>query len=148
MPSRLSLRSNSRLALLLALVAVPGTAAAQEHAVFLNAPAEASLPMPKFAGQFQLKLQLPEGKGLAKALLDAGVNQDDAASAARLAAGHLGAGEGGCYAKISVERSADGNLNLMRVQLTTAARQTVIERRGSKLTVASDNAISGSPALV
>ena len=124
------------------------TSAAAEHAVFLNAPAEARSPISKFAGQFQLKLQLPEGKGLARMLLDAGVSQEDAGSVARLAAGHLGAGEGGCYATVSIERSADGSFSLMRVQLTTAARQTIIERRGSDLAIASDTATSAAPPLV
>lgn len=131
-----------------ASLAFPRTAEAAEHAAFLNAPAALNSPTPKFAGQFQLALQLPEGKGLARALLDAGVTKEDAAAAARLAAGHLGAGDGGCHARISIERGAAGGFSLMRVQLTTAAREAVIERRGSELTIASDIAISGSPALV
>ena len=130
------------------LATFASTATAAEPAVFLNAPAETGSPAPRLAGQFQLKVQLPEGKGLARVLLDAGVNRNDAAAAARLAAGHLGAGEGGCYAKISIERSADGGFSVMRVQLTTAARQTVIERRGNRLSVASDDETSKLLPLV
>ena len=129
-------------------LAFPTAASAAEHAVFLNAPAELNSAAPKFAGQFQLKVQLPEGQGLARALLDVGVNQGDAAAAARLAAGHLGAGAGGCFATISIERDASGRRSLMRVQLSTEGRQMVIERRGSELAVASDNPTSKSPALV
>jgi hypothetical protein len=123
-------------------------AIAAEHAIFLNAPAVAGSPLPKLAVQFQLKLHLPEGKGLARLLIDAGVNQDDAATAAKLAAGHLGAGAGGCQAKVSVERSADGVYSVVRVQLVTEARETVIERRGAELTIASDTPTSSAPRLV
>lgn len=123
-------------------------AEAAEHSTFLRAPALAQPPAAKNAAQFQLKISLPEGRGLARALLDAGVNQHDAGTAARLAAGHLGMGEGGCFATISIERNPSGGFSLMRVQLSTQARQTVIERRGSELTVAADNPTSRSPALV
>jgi hypothetical protein len=128
---------------------LPGAAGAAEHAIFLNAPAVAGPPVPKLAVQFGLKLHLPEGKGLARLLIDAGVNQDDAAAAAKLAAGHLGAGAGGCEATVSIERSADGgSFSLVRVQLSTDARQAVIERRGAELTLASDTPTSRSLRLV
>jgi|SRR6185369_57243 len=128
------------------LVACPADAA--EDAQFLNAPAT-SLPTPKFAAQFQLRLRLPEGRGLARLLLDAGVSQDDAGAAARLAAGHLGAGAGGCTALVSIERSAGTTgFSLVRVQLVTDATQTVIERRGRDLVVASDTAARETPRLV
>ena len=129
------------------LVACPADAA--EDAQFLNAPAT-SLPTPKFAAQFQLRLRLPEGRGLARLLLDAGVSRDDAGAAARLAAGHLGAGVGGCTALVSIERSAGTTtgFSLVRVQLVTDATQTVIERRGRDLVVASDTAARGTPRLV
>jgi hypothetical protein len=129
--------------------AVPSAAGAAEHAIFLNAPAIGGSPAPKLAVQFQLKLRLPEGRGLARMLLDAGVNQDDAAAAARLAAGHLGAGSGGCQAMVSVERNAQGGASsLVRVQLITDTRLTVIERRGTELTIASDTPTSGALRLV
>ena len=99
--------------------------------------------------QFQLRLRLPEGRGLARLLLDAGVSRDDAGAAARLAAGHLGAGAGGCTALVSIERSAGTTgFSLVRVQLVTDATQTVIERRGRDLVVASDTAARGTPRLV
>jgi hypothetical protein len=128
--------------------ALPGTANAAEHAIFMNAPAVAGLPVPKLAVQFQLKVRLPEGRGLARLLLDAGVNQGDAAAAARLAAGHLGAESGGCQARVSVERSAEGALSVVRVQLITDTRETVIERRGAELTISSDIATRSAPRLV
>ncbi|MFL6722409.1 MAG: hypothetical protein ACJ8FT_11500 [Sphingomonas sp.] len=127
---------------------VSSGAFAAEHAVFLNAPAVAASPVPKLAVQFGLKLHLPEGKGLARLLIDAGVNQEDAAEAAKLAAGHLGAGLGGCEATVSIERSAGGGFSLVRVQLSTDARQAVIERRGNEFTLASDTPTSHSLRLV
>lgn len=131
-----------------AILFVSTGALAAEPAVFRNAPAIAGSPAPKLAVQFQLKLYLPEGKGLARLLLDAGVNQDDAAAAAKLAAGRLGAGQGGCEATVSIQRGADGGgFNLVRVQLSTDARQTVIERRGAQLTLTSDTPTSHSLRL-
>lgn len=148
-------RIHSRLRIASAAIAACGLlfgssgAIAAEQAVFLNAPAVAGSPVPKLAVQWGLKLHLPEGKGLARLLIDAGVNQDDAAVAARLAAGHLGAGDGGCEATVSIERSAgSGSFSLVRVQLSTDARQTVIERRGNELTLASDTPTSNSLRLV
>ena len=106
-------------------------------------------PTPKFAAQFELKLTLPQGQGIARQLIDAGVSQDDAAAAAKLAAGHMGAGAGGCTAKVSIERTSGAkDFSLMRVQLTTASSRTVIERRNGMLTVASDTPTTNSPDLV
>lgn len=130
-------------------LATPSIAGAAEDAVFLNAPAAASSPSPKLAAQFQLKFNLPEGQGLARLLLDAGVNQDDAAKAARLAAGHMGAGVGGCSATVSIERSTGATaFDLVRVLLSSAAEQTVIERRGTELAIASATPASKSPRFV
>ena len=89
---------------------------------------------------FELKLRLPEGRGLARLLLDAGVASDDAAQAARLAAGHLGGGTGpwagGCDAKVEVSRTVDtSGLRLERLALSSADGQTLIERRGGQLTL-------------
>jgi hypothetical protein len=121
---------------------------AAENEIFLNAPAVAGSPLPKLAAQFQLKLNLPEGKGLARLLIDAGVNQVDAAAAAKLAAGHLGAGAGGCQARVSVEQSADGIFSVVRVQLVTDAHETVIERRGAELMISSDTPTRRASGLV
>ena len=101
---------------------------------------------PKFAGQFQLRLQLGDGR-LARALLDVGVKQEDAAAAAKLAAGHLGMGASGCQALVSIERNAGGTYSLMRVQLTTDSRRAIIEWRGSELVLASDTEVGESPAV-
>ena len=136
--------------LVLAAVAnVTSAAGAVGHATFLNAPALPGPRAAKAAAQFQLNVSLPEGRGLARALLDAGVKQQDASDAARLATGHLGLGAGGCHAKISIERSLEGQgFDLVRVQLTTGERQTVIERRGSALTIASDVAAPSGLRLI
>jgi hypothetical protein len=124
------------------------SAAGAEHATFLNAPAAAGPPSAKAAAQFQLKVSLPEGRGLARALLDVGVKQEDAAAAAKVAAGHLGSGVGGCQALVSIERNPDGSYSLVRVQLATDAHRAVIEWRGTDLVLASDTPISKSPPVV
>lgn len=121
---------------------------AAETAVFLNAPAQARILPVKYAGQFELKLRLPEGHGLARLLIDAGVAQDDAAAVARLAAGRMGDGETGCFAIVSVERAARGGLNVVRVMLTTDEQRTIIERRGTELAIASETAIAKRPRLI
>lgn len=124
-------------------------AQAGETARFLNAPATASAPESKLAVQFELKIRLPEGRGLAGLLTEVGVDRNDAAVAARLAAGHLGDGHGGCFAKVSIARDpASGGYSLMRVMLMTQSDQTVIERRGGELAVASQAAPSKFPRLV
>jgi hypothetical protein len=119
-----------------ALLVAPGVACAAELPV-LHAPATPAPPQPKLAGLFELKLRLPEGHGLASLLLQAGVDRDDAAMAARLAAGHLGDGLGGCDAKVTVSRSLDGpGFRLERVVLLSPAGQTIIERHRVGLEIA------------
>jgi len=130
----------------LSSMACPTAAAAEKHADVLSAIARPGMGAPKFAGQFQLRLQLADGR-LARALLDVGVKQEDAAAAAKLAAGHLGMDAGGCQALVSIERNPDGAYSLMRVQLTTDSRRAVIEWRGSELVLASDTEIGKSPAV-
>ena len=63
----------------LGLLPLACAADAAETARFLNAPASALAPAPKLAVQFELKLRLPEGRGLARLLINAGVKSDDAA---------------------------------------------------------------------
>jgi hypothetical protein len=126
---------------------VPAASHAGEAARFLNAPAAAAAPAVKLAVQYELKLRLPEGHGLARLLLDAGVDRDDAAAAAKLAAGHLG--DGGCDVEVSVVRAAGaGGFTLVRATLMTNAARTVIERHGSSLTIASDSPARTFPRLV
>ena len=122
---------------------------AGETARFLNAPASAAAPAVKLAVQYDLKLRLPQGRGLARLLLDAGVDRDNAASAARLAAGHLGDGSGGCDVQVSITKAAgNGGFKLVRATLMTNAGRTVIERRGAELTIASESATRTGPRLV
>lgn len=131
------------------LLTTAAPAIAGETAKFLNAPSAATAPATKLAVQFELKLRLPEGRGLARLLMDAGVNQDDAAAVARLAAGHLGDGNGGCFAKVSIARdSASGGYSLVRATLMTQTDQTVIERRAGELAIASQAATNKFPRLV
>ena len=101
------------------------------------------------AAQFELKLMLREGKGLARQLIDAGVDQKDAAAAARLAAGHLGDGDGGCFANVSIARdTATGEFSLVRVTVMTNSDRTIIERRDGELAIASQAATSKFPRLI
>jgi hypothetical protein len=131
------------------LLFAPGIARAGENARFLNAPSTAASPAPRIAVQYELQLQLPQGRGLARLLMDAGVDREDAAAAARLAAGHLGDGDGGCEAKVSVSRPfGGGGLRLDRVTLFTQADQTVIEWREGGLAIASKAALRKSPRLI
>jgi hypothetical protein len=98
---------------------------------------------------FELKLRLPEGRGLARLLLQAGVDRDDAAAAARLAAGHLGDDLGGCEAKVTISRSVEGGgLRLERVMLLTEAAQTIIERRQGELMLATTDSARNRFGLV
>jgi hypothetical protein len=116
-----------------------GVAAPAIAASLLNAIPGAAAPAPKLAAVFELKLRLPEGRGLARLLLDAGVGREDAAAAARLAAGHLGDGLGGCEAKVAISRPVQGgagDLQLERLVLMSRSGQVIIERRGGELTVA------------
>lgn len=124
-----------------------GPAQAGETAQFLNAPARTAASQPKLAVQYELKLRLPEGRGLARLLLDAGVDRDDAAMAARLAAGRLGDGQGGCDVQVSVVSDGRGALKLVRATVMTQVDRTVIERRGAELEVASASPVRMSPRL-
>jgi hypothetical protein len=120
----------------LGLFLAPGIASAAEAPPFVLAPAASPAPAPELATLFELKLSRPVGKGLARQLLDAGVNRDDAAAAARLAAGHMGDGLGGCDAKIEISRGVEGSgFKLERVTLLTQAALTTIERRNGELTI-------------
>lgn len=121
-----------------ALVLAHGAASAAGPLPFFVAPASSAPPAPELAALYELKLYLAEGRGLARLLLDAGINRDDAAAAARLAAGNLGSGPGGCTAKVEVSRAVEGSgFKLERVTLLTQAGATIIERRQGKLTIAS-----------
>jgi hypothetical protein len=136
-------------ALAAAALVAPATAQAGERARFLHAPAAAKVPAARLAVQYDLRFRLPQGQGLARLLLDAGVDRDDAAAAARLAAGHMGDGLGGCDAEVSIAKAADGSgLRLVRATLMTAAGQTVIERHGADLTIASETPARKFPRLV
>jgi hypothetical protein len=132
-----------------AALIVPAAAHAGEAAQFLRAPATAAAPAVKVAVQYHLKLSLPQGRGLARLLLDAGVDRDDAAAAARVAAGHLGDGSGGCDVEVSITRAAgSGEFKLVRATLMTSNGRTVIERRGAELRIASESAAARFPRLV
>jgi hypothetical protein len=134
--------------LALGLLVSSGVACAQEAPSLLSKPTKPATPSPKLAGMFELELRLPEGRGLAKLLLQAGVSKDDAAVAARLAAGHLGDGLGGCEARVTISRSVEGGLRLERVMLLTQASQTIIERRQGELTLATTDSARNWSRLV
>ena len=133
----------------LAFTAAPGVAGAKDLSPLFHAPSANVPSQLKRAVLFALKLKLPEGRGLARQLLDAGVNQDDAAAAARLAAGHLGDGLGGCDAKVELSQGFDGKgLRLERVELSTSASRTTIERRQGELAIASQQGSGKTLRLV
>jgi hypothetical protein len=114
--------------------AVPGAAAGPVPQ--LLAPAAPKSPAPVLANLFEVKFRLPAGRGLARYLLEIGVDQKDAAEAARLAAGHLGDGAGGCVAKVAISRPLTGaSLTVERVTLVTQSDRTVIDRRDGALVV-------------
>lgn len=129
-------------------LSVGSAAVAAETAVFSNAPAGIGIAPVRFAGQFELKLHLPQGRGLARLLIDAGVDKEDAAATAKLAAGRMGDDQNGCFATVSVERAADGVLKLVRIMVTTDEQRTVIERRGASLAIASETAVVKHPRLI
>jgi hypothetical protein len=135
---------------LAAMGAFAASAGAAELPPFLRLPSAATSVAPNLAVLYELKLQLPEGRGLAQLLEQAGVDRDGAATAARLAAGHLGEGIGGCDIKVTVTRPAgSAELKLQRIMVATLAGQTVIERRSGELTVASvDNAAGKISRLI
>jgi hypothetical protein len=142
----MTLRRGSCALIALALQ-IGATPAMASDAPMLLAPSSSVPPSPRLAGLFDLQLQLPEGRGLARLLLDAGVDEKDAASAARVAAGHLGDGSGGCTVKVALSRAAQGlGFSLQRLVLTTGAGQTIIERRAGSLTVVSGDTAPAKPA--
>ncbi len=121
-------------ALALGLLAAPGGAIAADLPPPIPVPVTQPPPMSRLAGVFELQLRLPEGRGLAKALLQMGVDREDAATAARLAAGHLGDGNGGCQVKVAISRPIEGRgYRLEGVVLTTQAERTSIIRRAGAL---------------
>jgi len=91
-----------------------------------------ALPAPRLATLFEVKARLAEGRGLTRMLLDTGVAKDDAAEAAKLAAGHCD-DLGGCGATVSISRQLDAGLRIERLVLVSAVGQTVIERRDDRL---------------
>lgn len=125
------------------------TAGAADLAPIPAMPTSKTPPKPNAAVLYALKIQLPEGQGLARMLIQAGVSQADAAAAAKLAAGHLGNGNGGCNAKIEISGALNGgSYRLERAVLLTTSGQTVIERRSGELTIASQQATTTSARLV
>jgi hypothetical protein len=124
-------------------------ASAEQPAQFVPTPMSVAPPAPQLALMFVLKLRLPEGRGLAAQLLQAGVDENDAATSARIAAGHLGDGEGGCNAKIEISRPVGAtHFRLERIELTTDDWRTIIERRQGQLSLASATTLSRHIPLV
>lgn len=107
------------------------TASAETQPAPRPAVVTTALPAPRLATMFEVKARLSEGRGLPRMLLDIGVAKDDAAEAAKLAAGHCELG--GCSAIASISRQLDATLRVERLVLVSAAGQTVIERRDGRL---------------
>ncbi|MEO7277909.1 MAG: hypothetical protein ABIW33_07800 [Sphingomicrobium sp.] len=120
------------------MFAVVPSAANAAPIPFLLAPSSNTAVGAQSAAVFDVKLRLAAGGGLARLLLDNGVSKDDAAMAARLAAGHLGEQAAGCSALVSIARSVGTDaLRVERIILTTDTAQTVIERRSGELSLTS-----------
>jgi hypothetical protein len=116
-----------------AAILSPGAAWAEAMPRPVRAVVTLAPPAPRLATIFELKLRVPQGQGLARLLLDAGVARDDAAEAARLAAGHCD-GLGGCDARVAISRQLDAaGLRVERLVLVSPSGQTVIERRDGRL---------------
>ena len=60
----------------------------------------------------------------------------------------MGDEKNGCFATVSVERAAAGQLSLVRIMLTTDEQRTIIERRGADLAIASESTIAKQPRLI
>jgi hypothetical protein len=127
-------------------LAAPGNGAEISHIAIAPAKARVSAEL---AVQFELKIRLQDGRGLARSLLDLGVQSNDAAVAARLGAGHMGDGAGGCEATVSLSRAAAASgYRLVRIRLSTQSGETVIERRSGELAIASQAAANRSLRLI
>lgn len=136
-----SRRSAALVGCLLAAALLPTQAASADDRPFLRAPAsQGSLPV-KLAVAFELRFHLAAGGDLEAMLVQADVDADDAAAAARLAAGTASDTASGCYVKIAITKSLNGNgFRIERLTLLTEASQTVMERRGGELTVSASGA--------
>jgi hypothetical protein len=105
----------------------------------INAPAPIGAPSITLAVTYEMELQLPEGRGLARQLIDSGIDQNDAAAAAKLGSSYMAQGKGSCSAKVAATRLPGvDTLRLTRVTLYTASKIVVMERRDGKLSVASE----------
>src|SRR5260221_9949125 len=72
-------------AALIGSIAAEASAATEPTAI--PAVVTRAIPTPRLATLFELKLRLPQGRGLARLLLDAGIASHDTAEAAKLAPG-------------------------------------------------------------
>ena len=106
--------------------------------------------MARLAVQYELKLTIPARGDLSQMLRDANIDEKDAVVADRLAVTDRADGAGTCYAKISVTKAVKGDrFRLVRVLLIMPdGRQTVIERRGADMMVASKTPVRKSLRLV
>ena len=131
------------------LLLVPAGVQAQSK-YFLFAPASTAAPAARLAVQYELKLAVLAGGDFAAALRNSGIDDRDATAADRLAVEDWAEGESGCYAELSVTKAVEGDgLRLVRVLLIMAdGRQTVIERRGDELAIASKTPARKSLRLI
>ena len=106
--------------------------------------------MARLAVQYELKLTIPARGDLTQILRDANIDGEDSVAADRLAVTARADGARSCLAKISVTKAVTGGgFRLVRVLLIMSdGRQTVIERRGAELTVASKTPARKSLRLV
>lgn len=114
--------------------------AAAEPLPLVQAPAKVEPPARVEAALFAIDVSLAEAGKLSGLLVESGVEQGEAASAAALAQAQLNDHEA-CRVKLALSRNPDtGAISLQRLVLSTAAAQTVIEQRSSGLRVISTTA--------
>lgn len=105
----------------------------------VKAPAPIAAPSVTLAVTYEMKLQLHEGRGLARQLIDSGIDQDDAAAAAKLGSSYMSKAKGGCSAKVAATRLPGVDaLRLTRVTFYAGSKIIVMERRDGKLAVTSE----------
>lgn len=127
----------TRLTMCAAGAALASAPVAAEPIPFIHAPAKAEAPVRVEAALFAIDVVLPEAGKLSSLLVESGVSEGEAASAAALAEVQVDDHQA-CRVKLAMSRNPDnGAISLQRLVLSTAAAQTVIEQRGNGLRVIS-----------
>lgn len=129
--------SSSRLVPFAAVAAFACASVSAEPLNFVHAPASKAAPASVEAAMFDFNVNLAQASELNDLLLQSGIEQGDAASAAALAEGQVD-DKAAVRVKLGLSRNPDtGAVSLQRMVLSTAAVQTTIEQRSGKLRIVS-----------